>query len=283
MPSIENKEDLRKLMRYYDDFWSANFDTIAQEYGKPFLREKRCLISKLLDVGPKDVVLDLGCGNGLSLISASKCRLLLSVDISMVCLRPIKKLRGEVSFINSIAENTALKPNSVDKIICAELMEHVIDDVKVLREIHRILKPSGTVVFNIPNGYSFFYWPKRIVRLLLSRLKLKERYEEGQTYWENIGEVAHLRRYSKKMFTSRLSNNGFTVNRCVGLFIDNGNRFNALMKPLSNNFISYGIFTSISKLFPSMGRELIVVCKKTPGSKSVSGAKSNLCAAYPAS
>lgn len=42
------------------------------------------------------------------------------------------------------------KDNSFDLIICYHILEHVIEDVKAMSELHRVLKPTGTVVIQTP-------------------------------------------------------------------------------------------------------------------------------------
>jgi ubiquinone/menaquinone biosynthesis C-methylase UbiE len=254
----------KKLMQYYDEFWKSNFNTLEKEYSKYFLREKQRLISKSLEISDKDILLDLGCGSGLSLIPvASRSKIALGIDISIECLKSLKTKLLSSYFVNSLLETIPLKTSSIDKVVCAAVMEHVVDDKVVLTEVHRILRPEGLVVFNIPNGYSFFYWPKRIIRLFLAAIGIIEPYKEGETDCRNVGKIAHLRRYSKSHFISLLRNNGFTVIKCVGLFIDNGNRFNAIARRLSDNAFLYYLLTSISKIFPSMGLQLIITAKKS--------------------
>jgi SAM-dependent methyltransferase len=47
-----------------------------------------------------------------------------------------------------------LKDGSVDRIICNHILEHlrVEQRVKVLREIHRVMRPEGELVVRIPHG-----------------------------------------------------------------------------------------------------------------------------------
>ena len=49
------------------------------------------------------------------------------------------------------------KANSVDEIYCNHILEHLKEPDKVLRELHRILKPNGLLVLNVPyftRGYA---------------------------------------------------------------------------------------------------------------------------------
>ena len=43
------------------------------------------------------------------------------------------------------------KDESIDEIICSEVLEHVADLVKAMEEIHRVLKPGGKVMIKVPH------------------------------------------------------------------------------------------------------------------------------------
>jgi ubiquinone/menaquinone biosynthesis C-methylase UbiE len=51
-------------------------------------------------------------------------------------------------------QNIPLEDESFDAIICNHIMEHVEDDGKALRELHRIMKPNGWGVILSPVDYS---------------------------------------------------------------------------------------------------------------------------------
>lgn len=265
--NIENKPDRNKYWRtvraYYDEIWESKFNDFYKEYSRYFLEERKRLLSKYINLSEHEILVDIGCGSGLSLVKEiSKARLFLGMDISLKCLKLLKNRLSTGYLINALAENIPLKENSINKIICVEVMEHIIDDEATIKEIYRVLIPGGIAIFNIPNGYSFFYWPKRIFRWVLCKLGMKGPYVEGETHWEHIGRVDHLRRYSRSRFAALLQNNGFLVRKNFGLFIDNGNRFNAFFRKLSDNAASYYFFTTLSKIFPSLGLKLFIVSEK---------------------
>ena len=49
-----------------------------------------------------------------------------------------------------------LKPETANKIICAEIIEHLISPEKMISEIKRILGPGGGIVITTPNEFSFW-------------------------------------------------------------------------------------------------------------------------------
>jgi len=50
-------------------------------------------------------------------------------------------------------ENIDYISDSFDLILCNHVLEHISDDSKALRELHRILKPSGIVIITVPGNW----------------------------------------------------------------------------------------------------------------------------------
>ena len=83
--------------------------------------------------------------------------------------------------------------------ICSHVLEHVPDDRKALRELHRILKPGGKGILMVP--------------IILSIAEIDEDPEvtdEGER-WRRFGQFDHVRLYSKSGFLERVRAAGFKV------------------------------------------------------------------------
>src|SRR4030042_830317 len=119
-----------------------------------------------LAVREGDVVLDAGCGFGRhSLEFVSRGAVVYSMDKDMGCLRKTsfsltemkKRLNGrEVRYLvhSGDALNLPFKDESFDRIICAEVMEHVGDDNAACRELTRVLKKNGRIAITVPTIFS---------------------------------------------------------------------------------------------------------------------------------
>lgn len=59
-------------------------------------------------------------------------------------------LESPLADLHFDVQQIPLADNSVDAIICNHLLEHVEDDRKALRELHRILRPGGWAVIMVP-------------------------------------------------------------------------------------------------------------------------------------
>ena len=128
---------------------------------------------ELLDLQPGDRVLDVGCGQGRHTISAYLVADVhaIGVDIAEQDLITARQRLAEFpskpatqascSFIKGSAFDLPFESNSFDKVICAEVLEHIPDYKQVLEEIRRVLKPGGIFAASVPR-----YLPEKICWLL---------------------------------------------------------------------------------------------------------------------
>jgi SAM-dependent methyltransferase len=104
--------------------------------------------------------LDLGCGHHLlppwrheeeSKLVGCKCSIVgLDYDFnSLKKHRSIKKrIRGDISFL-------PFEDGCFDLVTSNMVFEHLTDPMIQLKEIHRVLKPGGTLLFHTPNALSY--------------------------------------------------------------------------------------------------------------------------------
>jgi len=100
------------------------------------------------------IVLDCGCGFG-SYYSLTKDLNTLYLDLSYNQLKRFGKIYGLRS--NRICGdilNLPFKDNIFDLILCINVLEHVMDIDKALRELHRVLKEGGVLLVVVVNRES---------------------------------------------------------------------------------------------------------------------------------
>lgn len=131
------------------------FDAIAEDWNvirSEYFNEKIRGIA-LSQVAIKDkVCADLGCGTGfISLTLAEQARLVFSVDTSVNMLKVLKNTalndgRSCIFPIKGSMDDIPLFDHSVDAVFSNMALHHVKDAGKAILEMHRILKPGGTLV-----------------------------------------------------------------------------------------------------------------------------------------
>jgi len=112
-----------------------------------FLSPPGRLVSKL-KVGPKDVVLDFGCGPGFFTIALAKISAkTIGVDISPRMLERAagyaRKNGVAVELMQSDGRKIELNDESVDLVLAVHVLHEVEDRPKVLGEFFRILRLGG--------------------------------------------------------------------------------------------------------------------------------------------
>lgn len=169
------------------EHWQKIFEHQKQDFRASSLG---ALIRKYLKLGN---VLDIGCGTGqvaLELLQTGYKVTAIDVSQEMVNLTNLLVKRhgyqnniARVMNINNIADKFGEK--QFDNIVCLDVLEHIENDVFILRQIYKVLKPNGHLVLTLP---------------ALSWL-----------YGKRDRDLGHFRRYNKKEITVKLLNCGFHI------------------------------------------------------------------------
>ena len=104
-------------------------------------------------------VLDCACGTGYGvriLHEAGDAAFVVGVDIEPKAIEYACKEHkvDAATFICSSGDCLALPKASVDVVTSFETIEHVPDDVALINEFHRVLRPGGVLIISTPN-----LWP----------------------------------------------------------------------------------------------------------------------------
>ncbi|SNT63860.1 Methyltransferase domain-containing protein [Streptosporangium subroseum] len=123
-----------------------------------------------LPVGPGTRVLDLGCGGGRHAFEVLRRGAdVVAFDMDAEELEGVASMfaamdkAGEVppeataETVTGDALNMPFEDASFDRVIAAEVLEHIPDDMAAMREIFRVLKPGGRAAITVPS-----FLPERI-------------------------------------------------------------------------------------------------------------------------
>lgn len=119
----------------------------------------------LMDIGPEDHVIDLGCGTGRHVLELSKIPSnIIGADISrddiragrylLEIMRRRDEVQARVHWLQTAGERLPFKDGAFDRVICTETLEHVDDETVLARELARVLKPGGILAISVPDEYS---------------------------------------------------------------------------------------------------------------------------------
>lgn len=124
----------------------------------------------LLELTAGDRLLDVGCGIGRHVLEMSHLPgHHVGIDWSRKDLQKAAhwfrlmqsegKARGWAHFIEGDATRLPFPDEYFDRVICAEVLEHVSDDRVVLAELVRVLRPGGVLAISVPDEASErIYW-----------------------------------------------------------------------------------------------------------------------------
>jgi SAM-dependent methyltransferase len=116
-----------------------------------------------LKVGPGDLVLDAGCGEGRHCFGMlSRGARVVGFDLDFDSMRDAsKRLRKEAAAADSLGEmsqgniyHLPFPDATFDRVICSEVMEHVHDYEAAAAELARVVKPGGRLAITIPTQTS---------------------------------------------------------------------------------------------------------------------------------
>jgi len=218
------------------------------------------ILKTLVDFKDKKI-LDLGCGEGVWLRQFAKFTPAENVYGSDIDPESIQKaLDQNPEFKNfnlkvGPAESLDFADNMFDIVFQNEVLEHVVDDVKVIRECFRVLKTGGKIIIFTPNKG----WPFETHGMFLGK----------KYYWGNIPLLPWMPKSIYKKFAPHVRNYS---NIDLVEVIDRASRYSELDQQNYEYSISYHkhVFPGFDGMVARFGilgkviRSLILSLERTP-------------------
>ncbi len=147
------KEEVKKHYKNIAGNYSSELNKYCQDRFVQF-------IDRYIKKG--DMILDVGCGDGY-IMDKIKVKPKSGIDISLEMV----KLNRNKNVRCADAESLPFEDESFDVVYSVDLLEHVPNPKKAIKEAYRVLRPNGRIIAITPNGD--IGW----LLELLDKLKLK--------------------------------------------------------------------------------------------------------------
>lgn len=170
-----------------------------------YIENKR--IKKLIELAEiKDIdkVLEVGCGAGHILERIPKGKLY-GIDISDIQIKRAKeRLGGKAELKKSPGEQIPYEDKFFDKILCSEVIEHVLGPIPLLKEMKRVLKDDGILSLSIPNEHLINSTKKLLRTFGLTRMIAPKKSGWDLAAKNNLDEW-HLTEYNLELIKKHVA------------------------------------------------------------------------------
>lgn len=206
MPSDQvieaGNEALVRLMGKGKSF-ESEFQDARKAYLKGRVLAKR-LKAQPLGEGHRKRLLELGCYNGFFSLGFKDHVKgadweVHGLEISPSLAKFVEQKLGIPCFAGTL-ESSEVPSNHYDYIVCHDLIEHINQPLKFLKEVYRILKPGGQIQIITPNGRQDLAYTRRAVRAGVKVSML----------------LNHILFFEPLTLQKALKSQGFTVKRLYG-------------------------------------------------------------------
>lgn len=171
-------------------------------------------------------LLDLACATGgFTHWSRDHGACTIGVDISHYALQQAIKV-SDSSFAQASVAALPFEDRSMDITVAFDIIEHLLDPCPMLREVYRVLKPSGWLFLSTPNARSF-------KRPLLGR------------NWNS--DETHVRFYQASEIQAVAQQFGFNIARTVCFTESRFAMLEAAFEPLNSLYRGDYLFIAVRK------------------------------------
>jgi ubiquinone/menaquinone biosynthesis C-methylase UbiE len=197
----------------------------------------------------KHMILDAGCGTGwLSYEHSRNLKNVVAIDAAKDRVE-ISKTHRAFEVCRADVASLPFRSDVFDSVICYDVLEHIPDYLKALRDFRKVLKSKGLLVIAVPNrkgSYTLIH--DRLMHFRKRTLGCDPRFD-------------HIQLLDYKTFLSSLASEGFKVCNTTNI---------EFLAPLLYNFRRLRIAkelseidTDLAQILPSdIVSEWVIVCQK---------------------
>ena len=109
--------------------------------------------------GAGGVILEVGCSGGYflaDLVAARPSAEIIGADYTRAALERLGQRLTKVPLLQFDLTQCPLPDASVDAVVLLNVLEHIEDDARAVAQLHRILRPGGVMIAEVPAGSSLY-------------------------------------------------------------------------------------------------------------------------------
>lgn len=160
--SAAKNDEVEKLQKAKPNWYIVSQKKVRDIYRHQHVKRKKLLENTLKSIlgvrQGKLVFLDIGCGDGINLkeVSAFDKRFdVYGSDYNSLRLLRAKKNAPKATLILADMNKEVIKSGSCDVVLMNHVLEHIPDDVGMLKKMYSYLKPGGFALIGIPQEGTF--------------------------------------------------------------------------------------------------------------------------------
>jgi SAM-dependent methyltransferase len=200
-------------------------------------------------------MLDVGCGDGFFMDLATRAgagRLHMAGIELNARAAEMARAKGFDTRAGNVESAMPFPDGSFDLVFAGEIIEHVTDPDAMLREIHRVLSPSGNLLLTTPNLLAWFN--RALVLAGVTPLFVEHSYRAtyGPAYslLHRVGKpVGHLRIFNWTPLRRVLEDNGFRIRL----------RWASACLPVP---VVHQVDRLVARVYPRLGANFVVLAQR---------------------
>lgn len=189
--------------RFYEHYWTTGFSPTGHSLPP--------IVAALLSQYAGATMIDVGCGDAGHAgrwAEANRCKYT-GYDISEAAVELSVRQGFDAELIEDAA-SLPLADQSVDTVLCTEVMEHLFLPLDAATEMRRVLRPGGALIVTVPN---VAHWRQRADLALLGRWNPFGDNLSVSEPWRD----PHLRFFTTGTLIALLKSAGFTMALMAGI------------------------------------------------------------------
>lgn len=207
------------------------YERVAKEFSHDRLLEDyshslrlSTTLSFLEEIGKYKLVLDCGCGDGVQAEKISKMHKVIGVDLSSIRVKRARTKGLEVMAAD--VYNLPFKNSIFDIVVFSEILEHLTEPEKALKEINRTLKSKGYLIMDTPSRTNIidivlhplmriWFIKNILLKIHIDRLREKNLYDKIFN-WGLYQDLTHVSFYDMHTIKKLLNSSGFDIIKVRG-------------------------------------------------------------------